>query len=51
MISNSEFPRIGKKDGNHFSGSEPGGNKATGKGFNQTSIFAERETAVAGGVN
>ena len=51
VIGDGEFPGVGEEDGNHFSGSESGGDEAAGKRFDQAAIFGESETAIAGGVD
>ncbi len=51
VIGNGEFPGVREEDGNDFSGSESGGDEATGEGFDEAAIFGEREAAIGGSVN
>jgi hypothetical protein len=50
VIGDGKFPGVGKKDGDHFSGSESGGDQAAGKDSTRPHI-RESETAIAGGVD
>ena len=51
VIGDGEFPGVREEDGNDFSGSESGGDEATGEGFDEAAIFGEREAAIGGSVN
>ena len=51
VISDGELPGVGEEDRDDFSGSESGGNQATGEGFDEAAIFGESEAAIAGGVD
>jgi hypothetical protein len=50
VIGDSELPGVRKKNGNDFTRGESSGDKATGKGFDETAIFGEGQAAIAGSV-